>query len=253
MNNIKDVQRTDKVSTFFDNQTVKTSPFGENRSGERVYRRVERIVAAIHLITNHVDPQEPARSAVRAASVSLLTDTLSLRDEMRSRDSEKVRIVESDIRYIMSLIRTLSVSGFVSLQNADVVIETLDELGVFLRAAQRSPLSESVKLSKESLLDVRDAYPKQFGQTEQMSEVSEGDVSNTEERPVYQKDTTRTEMILSVLRSGGDLSIRDVAAQLPEYSEKMIQRELADLVASGVIQKVGEKRWSRYHMRGLSD
>lgn len=253
MNNIKDIQRTDKVSSFFDNQTVKTSPFGENRSGERVYRRVERIVAAIHLITNHIDSHEPARSAVRTSCISLLNDTLSLRDEMRSRDSEKVRAIEATIRYLMSLVRTLSVSGFVSLQNADVVIEALDDIGVFLRAAQRSPLSESIKLSKESLLDVRDTAVKYTSDSGSLSDISEESVTDTSERFINQKDTARTEMILSVLRSGGELSIRDVAAQLPEYSEKMIQRELADLVASGVIQKVGEKRWSRYHMRSLSD
>jgi DNA-binding HxlR family transcriptional regulator len=49
-----------------------------------------------------------------------------------------------------------------------------------------------------------------------------------------------------VLRSQGELGIKDVVSNLPEYSEKMIQRELAELVAAGRVKKTGLKRWSRY-------
>ena len=60
----------------------------------------------------------------------------------------------------------------------------------------------------------------------------------------------RTQAILEVLRTGGELGIRDVASQLPEFSEKMIQRELAALVEKGTVKKLGEKRWSRYAIVG---
>ena len=58
----------------------------------------------------------------------------------------------------------------------------------------------------------------------------------------------REESIIGVLRSGGELGIRDIAANLPEYSEKMIQRHLVDLIEAGKVKKVGLKRWSRYSL-----
>ena len=52
--------------------------------------------------------------------------------------------------------------------------------------------------------------------------------------------------ILGVLRTGGELGIRDIASNLPEYSEKMVQRDLMRLVITGRVKKTGLKRWSRY-------
>ena len=53
---------------------------------------------------------------------------------------------------------------------------------------------------------------------------------------------------MDILRLGGTLGIKDISANLPQYSEKMIQRELADLVLANKINKTGEKRWSRYQV-----
>lgn len=64
------------------------------------------------------------------------------------------------------------------------------------------------------------------------------------------KGTTsvRVQNILEVLRVGGSLGIKDIAANLPEYSEKMIQRELLNMASTGRIRKIGLKRWSKYSL-----
>ena len=59
---------------------------------------------------------------------------------------------------------------------------------------------------------------------------------------------SRVQNILEILRVGGSLGIRDIASNLPEYSEKMIQRELLGMVARGQIRKIGLKRWSKYSL-----
>ena len=55
----------------------------------------------------------------------------------------------------------------------------------------------------------------------------------------------RAERIIDILKAGGMLGIRDISANLPQYSEKMVQRELAELVETGKVRKIGAKRWSR--------
>ena len=72
-------------------------------------------------------------------------------------------------------------------------------------------------------------------------------VSNTKSNS-NRTSGSRVQNILEVLRVGGSLGIRDIAANLPEYSEKMIQRELLGMVARGQIRKIGLKRWSKYSL-----
>jgi DeoR/GlpR family transcriptional regulator of sugar metabolism len=77
-------------------------------------------------------------------------------------------------------------------------------------------------------------------------------IRDTSEKPesTYKGDasTSRASRIMDILKDGGVLGIKDIAANLPEYSEKMIQRDLAFLVKQNQVRKSGAKRWSRYSL-----
>jgi hypothetical protein len=259
MDEIKDMQRTESLSRLMEQHPIRTNPFGENRAADRAYRRAERIAAGIHLLTNHISHDEPIRARVRSNAAELLHRALGLRDEMRSSHSAHVSEFLSSVRYLISLVRVLGVSGYVSHANASVVIEALDELGGFITASQRSILSENVSLTREDLTDVRATsfrVPerqsiKDASDTEGVKDIQKlKDASNAS---VTQSDalgtlSARVQSILEILKVGGSLGIRDISANLPEYSEKMIQRELLDLVSRGAVKKTGLKRWSRYSL-----
>ncbi len=257
MDEIKDTQRTESLSRFIEQHSVRTNPFGENRAADRAYRRAERIVAGLHLLTNHISHVEPVRTRARELATALLDDALNLRDEMRSSHSQYVRGFLSNVRYLISLVRVMAVSGHISSANASVVIEALDELGGFIVASQRSILSENVSLTREDLTDVRATsfrVPNNRNIKDMSNIKDTKDVASTKdvhESSVGQSDATgklssRVQSILEILKVGGSLGIRDISANLPEYSEKMIQRELLDLVSRGAVKKTGLKRWSRY-------
>lgn len=59
----------------------------------------------------------------------------------------------------------------------------------------------------------------------------------------------RREQILALFVKGVDVSIKDIAARIRGCSEKTIQRELNALLYDNVIERIGEKRWSRYILR----
>jgi uncharacterized membrane protein len=61
-----------------------------------------------------------------------------------------------------------------------------------------------------------------------------------------QRDNSRRNLIISLLKRGGKYGVKDVTAFIPAVSEKTIQRELLSLVADGLIKKEGERRWSMY-------
>jgi DeoR/GlpR family transcriptional regulator of sugar metabolism len=63
------------------------------------------------------------------------------------------------------------------------------------------------------------------------------------------KKLSRREQILALFVRGVDVSIKDIAARIKGCSEKTIQRELNALLYDNVIERIGEKRWSRYILR----
>lgn len=256
MDDIKDIQKTENIGRFFDSQNVRVNPFGENRAADRAYRRAERIAAAVHLLTNHVESDEPLRVSVRREATNLLGSIISVRDEMRAANSGGVIESLSCIRHLISLVRMLAVSGFASIQNVTAIVEALDELGNFMHVSQRTNFSESVTVTRDELLDV--------GTTSmRTSSISVKDVKDTPvqrqgndqsaaARPAMTtgasngQSSIRTQSILEILKTSGSMGIKDICSNLPEYSEKMIQRELLTLVSEGKVTKTGLKRWSRY-------
>jgi len=66
----------------------------------------------------------------------------------------------------------------------------------------------------------------------------------------------RRESILSIIKNNaGNATIKDIKTKVsdgtktgPNISEKTLQRELVSMVKDGVLNKTGEKRWSRYFL-----
>lgn len=63
------------------------------------------------------------------------------------------------------------------------------------------------------------------------------------------KKLSRRDQILALFVRGVDVSIKDIASRIKGCSEKTIQRELNALVFDNIIERIGEKRWSRYILR----
>jgi hypothetical protein len=255
MDDIKDIQKGDDFSKFIDAQHVRTDPFGGNRAAERLYRRVERVCAALYLLTRHLPPNEPIREKVRSESSVLFQKVIDLRDEMRATESSAIFSFQSSIRQLISLSRMLTAGGFVSFQNADAIIAALDDLGSFVSSSQRSSLSEGVMLTREDLMgdtspladrpfvkdvkdrkNVKDKIVLTDGQKESV-------ISGTNSLVV-----ARAQGIIAILRVHSEIGIKEICSRLPDYSEKMIQRELAGLIKTGQVKKLGFKRWSKYSL-----
>lgn len=248
MDESNDRQRSTQLSQFFDAQSVQTSPFGANQSADRAYRRAERILAALYLITNHIPSTELLRTSIRAEALTMLERMFSLRDDMRAIDSNHLEACQVSIRYLISLVRMLSVAGFVSTQNTNIVIEGLDELGNFLSVSKGSSLSENISLSRKDLLDIHGVPIRDIKDSPAIKDrLHIKDKARMSDKVTNSDGLSVRELsIMGILRTGGELGIKDIAANLPEYSEKMIQRDLVGLVSTGRVKKTGLKRWSRY-------
>ncbi|OHA79686.1 MAG: hypothetical protein A2747_00035 [Candidatus Yonathbacteria bacterium RIFCSPHIGHO2_01_FULL_44_41] len=57
---------------------------------------------------------------------------------------------------------------------------------------------------------------------------------------------SRRARILKLIKDNREVTIKDITTHFPDLSEKTIQRELVLLTETGVLKKLGERRWSRY-------
>ena len=64
----------------------------------------------------------------------------------------------------------------------------------------------------------------------------------------YKKDLRR-DTIMKILRTKGEITVKDISRFVSGVSEKTLQRELISLMNEGVIRREGRKRWSRYLLK----
>ncbi len=64
------------------------------------------------------------------------------------------------------------------------------------------------------------------------------------------KNLERRSMIIEEIKIKGEVTIKDISEKIHGVSEKTIQRELLKLVEENVLKKEGERRWSKYSLRG---
>lgn len=101
---------------------------------------------------------------------------------------------------------------------------------------------------QESLSSTRDISPRNLSTHAVLMEHAARPV-NPLASSFQMKKLSRRDQILSLFVKGVDVSIKDIAARIKGCSEKTIQRELNALLYDNVIERIGEKRWSRYVLR----
>lgn len=58
--------------------------------------------------------------------------------------------------------------------------------------------------------------------------------------------TNRRDIILQLVKDRKEITVKDAAREIQDFSEKTLQRELVSLVDEGVLERVGSRRWSKY-------
>ncbi|HET8581592.1 MAG TPA: hypothetical protein VFL98_03995 [Candidatus Paceibacterota bacterium] len=241
MKDMKDIK--DLIPSF----EAKTDPFGRSSSVDYAYKRSERIVSAIYLVTNHVPETEPLRIRLRSLGHQLLDSVIGLANGFRAGEGS----VLARVREGVTLVRLLQVAGFISGGNAQILAGALDELGQFLTSAGHSSLSDRLQLERADLMPIAAEAPQQpaaprriaIPRREPAQKRPPAAPGRTVQTEVH--DERRT-LIMDILRQSGPLGIKDITAQTPGVSEKTVQRELSALIQEGTVKKEGEKRWSTY-------
>jgi hypothetical protein len=271
--NIKDIKVKDaSVPVFFDDAKLSF-----------LYKKTERVTAALYLVTNLLSFNEPARVRLRERSLGVLSDVLSLTSsEGKALHvwAHGISLMTAEIAAILDVSR---IAGHISEMNCSVLTREYEGLShiareyadtratpqghVFLPEDFFAIEAENIDFSLPRGAGREDTRPSPaiHRQAKLESPQSEARLSSPGTERVPQKlvrpeqtmgkvagrKGDRRDSILSLVKSQASISVKDAARAIPGCSEKTVQRELLAMVAEGVLTKEGERRWSTYRLRTL--
>ena len=221
-----------------------------------VFKKTQKISYALFMISDLFDSKEPLRLSIRNNATELVKHSLSF---IKNNTQENVRYID---QLLASLLETLS------LCEAGYFAKLISEMNNTLLKKEIYHIVEILDLKKgkrisldEGFLDVGnpDSYKGQIDTHKGHSVLYQKPIiTNTVKsipvprlapKPIQKElKSNRSELIMSLLKKGQELTIKDFLIHIHDCSEKTIQRELLALVAKGLLKKKGERRWSRYSL-----
>ncbi len=250
--------------------------FSKEPEVEFIFKKTEKIVTAMYLVTNFLSPDEPIKWDIRQVATKMVRSASSLMHAAVHDKETRVRHFATLVIDLNAIFSVAHNAGFVSRMNYEILDKEISKLSdaiarymssshsigqrdadsvhlsndMFDVSATQSPYKTDVfskghvKAQPVFYGTVRDLKNKLFNPNKQ-SEKIEGQNS-------FKKTNTnpqRREQIISEVTRKGEVSVKDISAVITDCSEKTLQRELLSLVAEGVLLKTGERRWSKYSLK----
>jgi hypothetical protein len=233
-----------------------------------IYKKAEKIATAVYMISDFFSDVEPLKTNIRSGALSLIDMSLSLNTVQNHDRKDLLSNLIRDSLSIISYSEIASRSGIESLMNHKILkselelfIKTIEDREAPQNLGRQFIIDESVvrtdlppppakpQVASNTIYKTQ-AYSSPFHQVIKPKTPSQP-VSS---RPIIGKaelsnrKSDRQEAIIAVIKAKGELSIKDLTGVIKGCSEKTIQRELLVLVDQGILNKVGERRWSRYSL-----
>jgi hypothetical protein len=225
-----------------------------------IFKKTEKIVAAVYLVTNLISDIEPIKSQIRKVSIGLMSDTLAIKRLPAVSWRQTVSDLIVTVSEIISLLKIASTAEYVSSMNYSILQKELALLIDNFHSLHLETIGNGALVLPQDFFSVPATLPSHFsptnfptpqafspkGQYRTPNSIKDNSVSQTPKDSLKDTKTNRHDTILQLLKSGKPLGIKDFAREIKGYSEKTLQRELLAMVKQGVLKKIGERRWSHY-------
>lgn len=213
------------------------------------FKKTEKIVSAIYLVTSLLKDNEPMKWELREGSMTLLSLLMTLNG---TEPVDKNRLIQSFFSSSVQMISFLNISfisGLISEMNSSVLIHEINSLMEYLKANSISSTHPAGFILSDTFFKVDDSQASQV-EVGKGHHVLGGPSKSLKNNDILVKDkkNVRKNSILSLLKKDSHLTIKDFVKVIADCSEKTIQRELMDLVEKGVVKREGERRWSTYSL-----
>jgi len=238
----------------------------ENPSFAFAYKKTEKLIQALYLVTNFISADEPLRIRLRELSMDLLSSILSFSSRSLSRKESVSESPQAMIFEITALLGIALSAGYISEMNYNVLKREYNMLSAFLEERADTVFLRGTSIHKHFFeVDVEkkpqeERYFKLAEEAPQGKDIKDivkrtkGRVQGATPRgkigigPISKRRDERRAAILSLLKRQKKITVKDVSSVVENCSEKTLQRELLALVEEGILRKEGERRWSTYSL-----
>ncbi len=251
--------------------------FNKNHHFAYIYKKTEKLVTAVYMITNFIKDTEPLKWRIRERALELMSLNLSFNIVSLGDRRELLKKYQAYSLEIVSFSSIAQMAGLMSEMNFNILSREFNGLvEVIEKDENKKSNEETVVLGSDFFDTPRNKQPEtsapiaaslSSSYTAHVAhsqpardvlykgqEITVKDTKETAEKPASQahkkvesKDD-RQASIVKLLGKKSGLNVKDFTTIIKGVSEKTIQRELLSMVASGVLKKEGERRWSTYSL-----
>ncbi len=279
----REIVKDNKDTNVKDTQVVLLDIEQQIKLQRRIVLKTERLVSALHLVTDIMDNRESLKWELRDTSLNSLKDLYFLSGTPRNHNPLISYKFLEKIDHITSLLEVGLTGGLISTMNhvilkdeylklKDIILKLklTDSTDSFILAENffgedLSALSQNIPPILTSIKTEK-AYPKDNYKGQEIFDstvLGERDGKGAPlKRHAVIKDinndsrtsdkSSRQSSILTVIKDSSEYTIKEIIGQVRatasgiDCSSKTIQRDLLFLVDKGILIKKGERRWSRY-------
>ncbi len=215
------------------------------------FKKTEKIVSAIYLITSLIKDSEPLKWELRELSTSLLSIMTTLNS---SEPVDKNIIFQNYFSTSIQVIEFLKIgnkSSYISDMNYSILNKEIELLLDFLKEQSKVASHTAGYILSDSFFETdhlnigQNVLSRNIHIQQRPSVVK---IEKDTQQLIKDKKNSRRDNILDLLKKSSDLTIKDFTKVILDCSEKTIQRELLNLVDKGLVKKKGERRWSTYSL-----
>jgi hypothetical protein len=219
-----------------------------------IFKKTEKITAALYLVSGLLKDDEPIKWELRDRGIDLVSSSFTASSAMPGDKGAVIQSIFTAALETLSLLNVAKISNLISDMNHKILVKEIDLVVGMLRDRLAQNAEKAGYVLSESFFRTPDLFASGF-RTDYKGHSSSGKAESTKgvsiqgHVSVRQKKTNRQEVILNVLKTQSNLTVKDFAKVIKDCSEKTIQRELIDLLNQGLIKREGERRWSRYSLK----
>ena len=238
-----------------------------------VFKKVEKITAALYLVSGLLKDEEPIKWELRDKGMDLLTSSFTASSTLPGDKNVVIQYLFTSSLETISLLNVAKISNLITEMNHRLLVREIDGILALLRDRLIANAESAGYVLSETFFKTPNLFSTDFkSDTSSASKIEnrsdgrfDNGISDTRSlrqinsstnkgihkghADVQEKKTERQELIITALKGQSHLTIKDFSRIIKDCSEKTIQRELLAMVDSGLIKKEGERRWSRYSLK----
>lgn len=231
---------------FLDNFTKKDSELVYDKNFvQSVFKKVERIAGASFYVVDKIEDNSTFKdSPIKSEIYDSTFETLNIASEMLQCTISTVRRpivhITSELARLSALLTIAATSDRVPTSHAMLIQHEIDALVDVLENVRSRDTDMKQRHMPRVVRKMHASY--------QGDAASVGGVDQAPLHTARVQAPDRKDRIKDILRDRGQVGIKDISDIITDVSEKSIQRDLNDLILSGTVVRLGERRWSTYKL-----